>query len=184
MEKALKKYQESYKKFNQGITECEERKREIERQIQDIKSGLKENVKKGKIGTFLAGGKVDLLSKLLAESQVIEVELEALNELRKSGDTDVVKKALDYLDRVEQENNKESEEYASQREKAQKLIEEGQALARKYSHMSQISASNIRANQAKHNLYGVLAQRMTEEDKRDLSSGIISIQKIRDVLTR
>ena len=61
MEKALKKYQESYKKFNQGIAECEERKREIERQIQDIKSGLKENVKKGKIGSFLAGGKVDTL---------------------------------------------------------------------------------------------------------------------------
>lgn len=184
MEKALKKYQESYKKFNQGITECEERKKDIERQIQDIKSGLKENVKKGKIGTFLAGGKVDTLSKLLAESQVIEVELEALNELKKSGETDVVRKALYFLDKVETKNNEVAEEFQKKREEAQKMIEEGKKMAMQYSHMSQIADTSMRINQAKYELNGVLDSRMTVEDKRTFTGGSNSIQQLRDILNR
>lgn len=184
MQKTLKKYQDTYAKFNKNIQECKAEQKRLDEEIQAIKTGVKDNAKKGKLSSLLRGTETDRLAKLLASKQIIDIEVEAIEEANKNNDNEVVKRALEFLNAVEEENDKESKIYEQKRQEAQRMIDEGKKMAAKYSIMSCITASNIRVNQARYELNGVLDHRMTNEEKSEFARGSSSIQKLKDILSR
>lgn len=184
MEKALKKYQEVYAKCNSNLEEAKAEQKRLEEEIQAIKTGVKENAKKGKFTSLLKGKQTDKLAKLLASKQIIDLEVEAIEENNKNNNNnDVVAAALEYIAAVEKNNESIKEFYRQEREKAEKELERAKEICKKYNVFSQIAETNRQERIAQGNLNGVLKDRITDADKSRLI-GSDSLSVVKEILTR
>lgn len=163
MEKALKLYQEEVNKQKQHLINRKEEQKRLAEEIEELKAKVKEGAKKGVLSKVLKQDTEALkqdsekLSKLGAEKEIIDIEVEALEELAKYPDGEVLAKAIDYVNKVMEHNEATLKEMEQKYEEAKKMKEEAEKVMKDTDTKARYKAESQLVNQAMNDIRETLS---------------------------
>lgn len=185
MEKALKAYQNEMNKFSNQLAERKAEQSRLQDEINAIKSDVKTNAKKGKLSSLLRGNDTDRLAKLLAEKQIVDIEVEALTEVANQGDDEAVAKAINYIDKAQEESERVQKEFENKRLEAEALMTQARQMLSEYSVTQQNGSIKAIFNKVRADLDGVLSCKYTEKDHSVFERGLREdLSYLKEILTR
>lgn len=172
-------------KFSKQLDERRAEQARLQSEINDIKSDVKNNAKKGKLSSLLRGNDTDRLAKLLAEKQIVDIEVEALMEVASQGDEEAVAKAINYIDKAQEETERVRAEFEAKREEAESLMAQALEMQSKYGVREQSQAVDEIYYKVRADLNGVLSPKYTERDHQLFERGLREdLSYLKEILSR
>lgn len=183
MEKALKKYQDEFTKLNQHQDDMKAEQKRLAQEIEDFKVSVKTDAKKSTLSSVLKRSDSDKLAKLLAQKQIIDLEVEALDELANQSDNEVIQKAIKYIEKAQEKEKQIKEECQKKLDEALEMKAQAEQIIKENDFYAVNRKVTALSYEVRRNLSPTLQPLLTQEDNKALGF-TNNLELLKKIITR